>query len=78
MRIALTVPADHWEDDREGVITAWLFNNGVDVDESDLLAEVMVEKAQYEIVAPAAGVLTIVKQEDEVVTKGAIIATLDA
>ena len=78
MRIAITVPADLWEDDSEGVITAWLFNNGVDVDESDLLAEVMVEKAQYEIVAPAAGVLTIVKQEDKVVTKGAIIATLDA
>lgn len=78
MRIAITIPVDLWEDDSECVITAWLFNNGVEVDEGDLLAEVMVEKAQYEIVSPAAGVLTIVKQEDEVVTKGAIIATLDA
>ena len=78
MQIAIVIPADLWEDDSEGVMTAWLFNSGDEVDEGDLLAEVMVEKAQYEIIAPAAGVLTIVKHEDEVVIKGAIIATLDA
>jgi len=78
MQIAIVIPADLWEDDSEAVITAWLFNNGDEVDKGDLLAEVMVEKAQYEIVAPAAGILTIIKHEDEVVIKGAIIATLDA
>lgn len=78
MQIAIVIPADLWEDDSEAVITAWLFNNGDEVDTGDLLAEVMVEKAQYEIVAPSAGILTIIKHEDEVVIKGAIIATLDA
>jgi len=72
----ITVPKDLWQDDSEGVITSWFFNSGDEVTEGDLLAEVMVEKAQYEIFAPGSGVLSIEKQEDEIVTKGATIATL--
>lgn len=78
MSIAITVPDDLWEGDSEGVITAWLVDDGAEVAQGDLVAEVMVEKAQYEIEAPAAGMLSIASQEDEVVTKGATIATLDA
>ena len=78
MCIAITVREDLWEGDSEGVITAWLVTNGAEVAEGDLLAEVMVEKAQYEIVASAGGVLTIKKQEDEEVSKGTTIATLGA
>lgn len=78
MTTPITVPTDLWEGDGEGVITAWLVEDGSQVSQGDLVAEVMVEKAQYEIEAPTAGRLTIAKQEDEVVGKGATIATLDA
>ncbi|MFC3282541.1 biotin/lipoyl-containing protein [Litchfieldella rifensis] len=77
MSTAITVPDALWEGDSEGVITAWLVNDGAEVAQGDLVAEVMVEKAQYEIEAPAAGVLAITKQEDEVVEKGDTIATLN-
>ncbi|WP_372610140.1 lipoyl domain-containing protein [Halomonas sp.] len=77
MSTAITVPEDLWEGDNEGVITAWLVDDGSQVNQGDLVAEVMVEKAQYEIEAPSAGRLTIAKQEDEVVEKGTTIASLD-
>ncbi|WP_280548214.1 MULTISPECIES: lipoyl domain-containing protein [unclassified Halomonas] len=77
MSTAITVPEDLWEGDNEGVITAWLVDDGSQVKQGDLVAEVMVEKAQYEIEAPASGVLTIAKQEDEVVAKGTSIASLE-
>jgi len=78
MTTPITVPEDLWDGDGEGVITAWLVDDGGQVNQGDLVAEVMVEKAQYEIEAPASGVLTIAMQEDEVVAKGATIASLDA
>ena len=77
MTTEITVPTDLWEGDTEGVITAWLVNDGGEVAEGDLVAEVMVEKAQYEIEAPATGRLGIAKEEDEVVSKGSVIATLE-
>lgn len=55
MSTAISVPDDLWEGDNEGVITAWLVDDGSRVSQGDLIAEVMVEKAQYEIEAPAAG-----------------------
>ncbi|GGY01578.1 hypothetical protein GCM10007160_31880 [Litchfieldella qijiaojingensis] len=78
MSIVITVPDDLWEGDSEGVITAWLVNDGAEVAQGDLVAEVMVEKAQYEIEAPSTGVLSITKQEDEVVEKGETIASLES
>ncbi|MDT8877877.1 lipoyl domain-containing protein [Halomonas sp. 1390] len=77
MNTAITVPEDLWEGAGEGVITAWLVDDGSEVAQGDLVAEVMVEKAQYEIEAPVSGVLTIAKQEDEVVAKGTSIASLE-
>lgn len=73
----IAVPEDLWEGDTEGVITAWLVNDGAEVAQGDLVAEVMVEKAQYEIEAPLSGRLAIVKEEDEVVSKGSVIARLE-
>lgn len=78
MTTEITVPEDLWEGDSEAVITAWLVDDGAEVAQGDLVAEVMVEKAQYEIEAPASGKLSITRGEDDVVTKGAAIATLEA
>jgi len=45
--------------------------------EGDAIAEIMVEKAQLEIVAPASGILRIREHEDAVVSRGAVIATIE-
>jgi pyruvate/2-oxoglutarate dehydrogenase complex dihydrolipoamide acyltransferase (E2) component len=78
MTTEIAVPEDLWEGDTEGVITSWLVSDGAEVAQGDLVAEVMVEKAQYEIEAPLSGRLAIVKEEDEVVAKGSVIATLES
>ena len=37
----------------------------------------MSEKAQFEIEAPAAGVLKIIEEEDAVIAKGAVIGQVE-
>lgn len=67
---------DIWEEDEEGVITAWLVDDGAEVESGDTLAEIMVQKVQYELEAPFSGVLNIAKDVDETVEKGDVIATI--
>lgn len=76
MAVDVVVPADLWDEDKEGVITTWLADDGAVVDVDGLIAEVMVEKIQYEIRAPAAGVIALVKQVDDVIAKGDVIARI--
>lgn len=73
----ILIPHDLWEGDAEAVITAWLVGDGAEVGQGDLVAEIMSEKAQFEIEAPAAGVLKILEDEDAVVAKGATIGTVE-
>ncbi|MGH1432606.1 MAG: biotin attachment protein [Neptuniibacter sp.] len=70
------VPVDLWEEDSEAVITSWLASDGGDVTEGDVIAELMVEKIQYELVSPATGALKIIKDVDDVVEKEQLIATI--
>lgn len=76
MSTDVTIPLDLWDDDGDGVITTWLVSDGATVSVGDLLAEVMTEKIQYEIEAPVAGVLEHKKEEDAIVNKGDVIATI--
>lgn len=69
----IKVPSDLWDGDAQAVITAWLVGNAANVEQGQLLAEVMVEKVQYEIRSPAKGVVTIGKDVDEIVEKGSVI-----
>lgn len=73
---SVSIPSDQWEDDSEAVISMWLAEDGDQVDTGDLLAEIMVEKAQFEIRAPATGKLSILMQQDQIVIKGDTIATI--
>jgi pyruvate/2-oxoglutarate dehydrogenase complex dihydrolipoamide acyltransferase (E2) component len=75
--VDVLVPRDLWEDDKQAVITTWLARDGVEVRAGDLLAEIMVEKAQLEIRAPQAGRLTVLRKVDDVVSKGDAIARVD-
>lgn len=77
MSTDVIIPADLWEEDNEAVITAWLVDNGAKVEAGEVIAELMVEKIQHELLAPAAGTLSIISEIDDVVAKGATVATLD-
>lgn len=66
----IIIAEDLWEEDEEGVITTWFVSNGASVEEGDVVAEVMVQKIQHEILSPASGTLQIVKESDETVSKG--------
>ena len=66
-----------WEEEDEAAISQWFVDDAAQVSEGDLIAEMMVEKVQYEIVAPATGQLRILKQQEEVVASGDVIATIE-
>lgn len=76
MAADVIVPTGLWEEDVEAVITTWLARDGATVGEGDLIAEIMVEKVQHEIRAPATGALSITKKADEIVTKGTVIGQI--
>ena len=73
----ILIPTDLWEGDAEAVITSWLVSNGAEVGQGDLVAEIMSEKAQFEIEAPASGLLKILEEEDAVDGKGATIGLVE-
>ncbi len=76
MAVDLTIPTDLWEEDSEAVITTWLVSDGAVVTEGQLVAEIMVEKVQHEIAAPAGGTLAIEKAAESVVAKGGKIGAI--
>ncbi len=76
MTTDVLIPSDLWDGDEECVITAWLSSDGATVREGALIAEIMTAKVQYEITAPTAGALSILKPQDAVVSKGAVIGRI--
>lgn len=74
----MTVPADRWEEEDEVVVTAWMYDDGARVKAGTVVVEVMVSKTQYELEAPADGVLHIVAQMDDIVQKGSVLARIEA
>lgn len=74
----IVIPADLWEDEEaEGVITAWLFENGERVDEGTVVAEVMVEKVSYELASPAAGALKILVEAEQPLKPGLVVGKVE-
>ena len=74
--IDVVIPADMWEEDMEGVIVSWLYRDGATIEEGKPICEVMVEKAQMDLIAPAAGILHIKSEADAIVTKGQLVAQI--
>jgi pyruvate/2-oxoglutarate dehydrogenase complex dihydrolipoamide acyltransferase (E2) component len=74
MTKSIIVPVDLWEEDEEAVLSAWLVDNNSNVSTGQLVAEVMVEKTQYEINSTCDGIISIISEEDDVVSKGSVIA----
>ena len=67
---------DILDDDAEAVITVWFVNSGEHIIKNALMVEIMAAKVQYEMVAPASGVLNIVSGVDAVVRKGDVIGSI--
>jgi len=76
MAVVVKIPTDLWEENTEAAITSWLVSDGAKVSEGQLIAEIMVEKVQYEIHAPGSGTIKIEQPAEAVVAKGGSIATI--
>lgn len=76
MSMEVIIPLDLWEEDGDGAIANWLVSDGSAVTQGSVIVEVMIEKVQYEIEAPVSGTLAITKVEEEIVSKGDVIATI--
>ena len=77
--VQVTVP-DVWGDDKskEGVVVNWFYAPGARVKQGDVVAEGMVEKVNFEITAPATGVLArILAPVDTPVLPGAAVAEIE-
>lgn len=77
MNVDIRVPQDVWGDSLEGVVVTWIYQNGATVSEGQPIAEVMVEKAQIEIVAPASGRLTILAVPETVIGRSQIVGRIE-
>jgi pyruvate/2-oxoglutarate dehydrogenase complex dihydrolipoamide acyltransferase (E2) component len=73
----IAIPRDLWQEDIEGVLVAWLVDEGDHVEAGAAVAEIMVEKAQYEIIAPASGTLRQRVAVDGPVRRGDSIGRLE-
>jgi pyruvate/2-oxoglutarate dehydrogenase complex dihydrolipoamide acyltransferase (E2) component len=73
----IRIPDDLWDDNREGVIVTWIYQDGALVESGKIVVELMVEKAQMEMFAPASGRLRILSPADAIVTKGQVIGRVE-
>ena len=72
----VTVPDDLWADDDEPAISIWIYEQGQHVTTGTVIAEVMVAKSSFELVAPATGTLTRLVDAEIPLTKGQRVATI--
>ncbi len=77
MATDIVIPNDLWDEDEQTVLTTWLVSDGASVEAEALIAEIMTAKVQYELYAPATGTLRIKEKVDAVVSKGAVIGTIE-
>ncbi len=60
----------------EGILERWFVDDGTPVAAGERIAEVRIESALHEIMAPRAGVLCILADRNAVVEPGTIVARL--
>jgi len=72
----LVLPDDAWAEEQEGVLSNWFFRDGAQVREGEPVAEVMVAKVEFEIVAPRTGTLSIAVPQEGIIQKGVPIGSV--
>ncbi|TCS60678.1 biotin/lipoyl-containing protein [Varunaivibrio sulfuroxidans] len=79
MPTRVTIPDGLWDTAQtpEGVLINWLYEDGAAVTAGAKLAEVMVEKTNFDISAPATGSLHITAKPDSVVVPGSLIGEIE-
>ncbi len=60
----------------EGILERWYVDDGTPVTAGERIAEVRIESALHEIMAPAKGVLTILAERNSVVEPGMLVGRL--
>jgi pyruvate/2-oxoglutarate dehydrogenase complex dihydrolipoamide acyltransferase (E2) component len=73
--IDVIVPADLW-DSGDGAISAWLYSDGDTVEAGTVIAELMVEKVSFELVAPGTGRLQILVPTEVAIERGQPVARI--
>jgi pyruvate/2-oxoglutarate dehydrogenase complex dihydrolipoamide acyltransferase (E2) component len=61
----------------EGVVVRWFIADGAAIAAGERLAEIRIEDALHEVVAPASGRVTIVARINDVIEPGCPLAKLD-
>jgi pyruvate/2-oxoglutarate dehydrogenase complex dihydrolipoamide acyltransferase (E2) component len=61
----------------EGTVSAWLVEDGVEVEAGDPICEIETDKVTEEIVADVAGVLRHAVARDSVVAAGGVIGRIE-
>jgi pyruvate/2-oxoglutarate dehydrogenase complex dihydrolipoamide acyltransferase (E2) component len=60
----------------EGILERWFVTDGAKVVTGEKIAEVRIESALHEIMAPASGRITILTEPDGVVEPGSVVGRL--
>jgi pyruvate/2-oxoglutarate dehydrogenase complex dihydrolipoamide acyltransferase (E2) component len=63
--------------DAEGVLATWFVTEGSAVAADQLLAEVQVDKVSAEVLAPSAGVVHLLVEEEAAVPQGTPVARIE-
>jgi len=76
MKVEIKVPKVTVED-QSGTLTHWFKKDGEQVKEKEEIADVMIGKLTVTIESPASGKLNIIVKENEVITQGQLIGTVE-
>jgi pyruvate/2-oxoglutarate dehydrogenase complex dihydrolipoamide acyltransferase (E2) component len=77
MNVDILVPQEMWGDSVEGVVVTWIYQEGATVARGQPIAEIMVEKAQLELVAPASGRLRILAVPETVIGREQVVGRIE-
>lgn len=79
MAVDIVIASDLWDAaaNPEGIVANWFSQEGASVTKGAVIAEIMVEKTSFDVMAPADGRLHIIVGKDGVVKPGTVIGTLD-
>lgn len=78
MSVDIVVPREMWGETLEGVVVTWLYKDGATVSAGQPIAEVLLDKAQVEVVAPASGKLEILAAPETVIGRDHAIGRIEA
>lgn len=77
MAEVITFPVMSKEPGTTGVLATWFVATGEPVKAGQVIAEVMVDKVSMDVEAPTDGIVTLLVEEEAVISQGTEIARID-